>query len=197
MKSWRKFSNLVAFRIRAFTVLIIQALTVSIAYAGGPDPRSLIGLEIAGVNYPNGWKQIGSDGFGSSSTILTTLKNGKHYAFTLERRTNLSKPGEKIKIIRSLVTDAILVSNPTSYHQFARRCYFDEKDADHGMIYAEVGFRRFCDMKTTLVKRAWRINVETGRFERIANTKGLTCEFGLISVGEPDFREGCPTYNWR
>lgn len=197
---WHRFLNSVGVRLHAFAVLGSQALTVSIAYADGPDPRRLIGLEITGTSYPDSWKQIGSDGFGRSPIILTTLQNKskRSYALVLEKQLNIPRSGQKTKTIQSIVTDAIAVKNPTSYHQFARRCYFENPlDAEKNTIYAEVGFNHYCDMKTSLIRRAWQINLATGKFDPITNTHGLTCEFGLISIGEPDFREGCPTYNWR
>lgn len=101
--------------------------------------------------------------------------------------------------MRVIVTDAIRVDNPTSNHKFSRLCYWpaDEAKKTESNIFANVGFAKFCDMKTTLIRRAWKVNLQTGKFDPIPNTKGLVCEYGFVSLGEPDFREGCPTYNWR
>lgn len=159
-----------------------------------PNPADLIGREITGVSYPDGWKMVVSDGFGKSLYTFSVLKNGKRYAMLLKKKTNVPKPGERAT---NRVTDALAVTDPTNRHKFSHVCYFNEKNYQEGeSIYAEVGFARFCDMKTTLIKRAWRINLETGHFDKLPSTKGLTCGFGYVAAGEPDFREGCPTYNW-
>jgi hypothetical protein len=160
------------------------------------DPKDLIGIETYGPSYPSGWTQIGSDGFGASPYILTTLQRNKSYALLLKKQLNEPKGGGRI---RSVVTDAIDVSNPTSYHRFSRLCYFHGEEATktNSNIFAEVGFAKYCDMKTTLIRRAWQINLKTGKFDFLTTTKGLTCEYGFVSLGEPDFREVCPTYNWR
>jgi hypothetical protein len=160
------------------------------------DPKDLIGIETYGPSYPSGWTQIESSGFGSSPYILTTLQRDKEYALLLKKQLNKPKKGERI---RSTVTDAIGVRNPTNHHRFSRLCYFSGEEATKtsSNIFAEVGFVRYCDMKTALIRRAWKINLETGKFDPLITTKGVTCEYGLVSLGELDSREGCPTYNWR
>lgn len=194
-KVCRHLNSLIATCLLA--VGIVAAVNNAHAQQTAPTPKDLIGLEIKGPFYPWGWEQIGSSGFGSSPYILTTLKlsNKKIYAMLLKRQINKPKKGERI---HSIVTDAIRVDNPTSYHRFARLCYLpdDEPNKLKSTIFADVGFAKYCDMKTIIVKRAWKVNLETGKFDALS-TKGLVCEFGLVSVGEPDFREGCPTYNWR
>ncbi len=148
-------------------------------------PTELIGLETNGPFYPDGWKQVASTGFGKSLVILTTLRRGKQYAMLLERQTNMPKPGERI---RSVVTDAISLRNAISYHQTAHLCYApgQEPSKTTANYLAEVGFAKYCDMKTTLIYRAWKINLQTGKFDVVPSTKGMVCEFGYISIGEPD-----------
>jgi hypothetical protein len=162
--------------------------------AAQPNPADLIGQEITGVSYPNGWVMVASDGYGKSPYIFSVLKNKKQYAILLKKKINKSKTGERTK---SLVTDALLVADPTNYHKFSHVCYFSEKNKREGeSIYAEVGFARFCDMETKAIKRAWRVNLETGHFDQLPSTKNLSCGFGYVAAGEPDFRENCPTYSW-
>lgn len=155
--------------------------------------KALIGLEIVGTTYPNGWTQIGSDGFGSSPYTLSTLRNSKTYGLLLERKMAEPKKGERIHVV---VTDAIRVNDPTNQLKFSRLCYFagDESRKTESNIFANVGFAKFCDLKTTLIRRAWKVNLQTGKFDSIQNTKGLICEYGFVSIGDTDFREGCPTY---
>lgn len=178
------------------TLCLTSAFAADKTSADKPAPKELIGLETNGPFFPSGWKQIGSDGFGRSPYILTTLRRDKTYAMLLERQLNEPKKGERI---RAVVTDAIGVGNPTSYHRFSHLCYFPGEEATKttSNILAEIGFTKYCDMKTTLIRRAWRINLETGKFDPLISTKGLTCEYGYVSLGEPDFREGCPTYSFR
>lgn len=160
------------------------------------DPKDLIGIETYGPSYPSDWAQIESSGFGSSPYILTTLQRNKDYALLLKRQLNKPRRGERI---RSTVTDAIGITDPTNHHRFSRLCYFrgEEATKTSSNIFAEVRFVKSCDMKTVLIRRAWKINLETGKFDPLTTTKGLTCEYGLVSLGELDSREGCPTYNWR
>lgn len=174
----------------------IPALAGDKAVKQPPNPEDLVGLETIGPIYPYGWQQIGSDGFGSSQYILTTLRNGNFYALLLKRQLNAPKNGERIL---SAITDAIRVDNPTSELKFSRLCYFagDEAKKTESNIFANVGFARYCDMKTTLIRRAWKANLQTGKFDPIKDTKGLICEYGFVSIGDTDFREGCPTYGLR
>ena len=188
--------------MRALFLMWVVALSSTTAIGGGkavklaPNPAELIGLETIGPIYPNGWNQIGSDGFGSSEYMLTTLRNGNSYALLLKRQLNTPKAGERI---HSVITDAIRVDNPTSQLKFSRLCYFsgDEAKKTESNIFANVGFARYCDMKTTLIRRAWKANLQTGKFDPIKDTKGLVCEYGFVSIGDTDFREGCPTYGLR
>jgi hypothetical protein len=161
-----------------------------------PRPVDLIGLEIVSPIYPSGWKLIGSDGFGTSPFVLNTLRNGETYGLTLEKLLAKPKKGEPIRV---RITDAIRVDNPTSQLRFARLCYFsgDESKKTESNIFANVGFVRYCDLKTTLIRRAWKANLQTGKFDEIKDTKGLVCEYGFVSIGDTDFREGCPTYGLR
>lgn len=170
--------------------------TSAVGATADPDPKDLIGLATNGPFYPSGWRQISSDGFGRSPYFLTTLRRSKAYVMLLERQVSKPKSGERI---RAVVTDAIAVVNPTSYRRFSRICYLAGEEANkmRSNILAEVRFAKFCDMTTALVRRAWRINLQTGKFDPIQNTRGLTCEYGYVALGEPDSREGCPSYNWR
>jgi hypothetical protein len=187
---------------RALMYAVVVALLSAAAFAAdkaakiSPDPGELIGLETIGPFYPFGWTQIGSDGFGSSPFMLSTLRNGNLYALLLQRQLNEPKRGDRI---RAVVTDAIRVDNPTSQLKFSRLCYFagDESKKTESNIFANVGFARYCDLKTTLIRRAWKANLQTGKFDEIKDTKGLICEYGFVSVGDTDFREGCPTYGLR
>ncbi len=184
------------FALSCALLCLLPAFAIDKIAASKPDPTDLIGIETNGPFFPSGWKQVGSDGFGRSPYILTTLRRDKTYAMLLEKQLNEPKKNERI---RTVVTDAIRVGNPTSYHRFSRLCYFSDTEATKttSNILAEVGFVKYCDMKTTLIRRAWRINLETGKFDSLTSTKGLICEYGLVSLGEPDFREGCSSYNWR
>lgn len=155
-----------------------------------PDPKKLIGQRIQGTAYPDGWRQIGSDGFGRSSYSFVTLQNGKTYALTIEKKLNEPKLGERIE---AMVIDAILVDNPTSYFKFSRLCYYvgEESKKTESNIIANVGFARYCDRTTRNIKKAWRINLDTGKFDPIENKEKLTCEYGFVSLGEWDFRDNC------
>ena len=71
--------------VRALIYAVVVALLSAAAFATDkaakifPDPGELIGLETMGPFYPFSGTQIGSDGFGSSPFMLSTLRNGNVY----------------------------------------------------------------------------------------------------------------------
>lgn len=159
-------------------------------------PRDFVGIQLVGTNYPDGWKQIASDGFGRSPYIMTTITKGPRHILLLEKKVGETKINERLRVV---VADAISVTNPTNPLKFARLCYFEGQEAtkNEANILANVRFARYCDMKTRIIRRAWKINLEAGKFEPIQDTKKLICEYGFVSNGDTDFREGCPTYGLR
>lgn len=163
------------------------------------DPKALIGLKSSSQNelYPDGWKVNLATGYGHKGPGLSGLinKDTKQYAFVLIKTTD---EGFIEKTRTWTVMDAIEIkASASNDFRIARRCYYGEKPKKLSeAIVAEVRFKNRCGMTTTNIQRAWRINMKDFKFEPITEIRGLTCEYAHVSIGEPDDRKGCPTYNY-
>ncbi len=162
------------------------------------DPNELIGLKNYGIaTYPNGWKRNLADGYGANGPGLSGLvnKDTGQFAFILIK---MSDEGFMEKTRTWTVMDAIEIkADPTNDFRIARRCYFGEKPKKLSeAIVAEVRFKNRCDLTTKNIQRSWRIDTKAFKFEQLTDIKGLNCEYAHVSVGEPDDRKGCPTFNY-
>ena len=163
-----------------------------------PDIRDLIGMT-NGSNtskYPLGWIRTGDCTYGRSLVICSMLKNGDQQGLILQRQSY--EPKRNGENVPAIITDAMKVFKPNSYDHLAFYCYFEGEELsnyDSFKIFSEVRFPKRCDIKTKTIIHAWTMNLETGKFERVSNTKGLLCEYGYTLRGEPEFRNGCPGYS--
>ena len=185
---------LVACNAIMFTAVDSHAQSKSTNEVAASSPRKLVGLHTNSAFYPYGWKYRGPPPFHSPTHSQVMLKRGNRHALLLERKLPRTS-----QLVEAVVTDAIEIDDPNDPLRVAHICYFEgsEADASRPSIIAEVRFARHCDMKTKLVTRAWRINLESEKFEPLSSTRGLICEYGTVSRGGFDFREQCPTYNFR
>lgn len=163
-----------------------------------PNIKDLIGMT-NGSNtdeYPLGWIKMSGCTFGQSLILCSILKNGKQEGLILQRKDHQPKTiGESVP---TLITDAIAIKNARSFESLAFYCYPKQSDpqkTEGFEIFAEVRFAKRCDVKTTLIQRAWTMNLSSGKFEQIHNTSDLVCEYGNRFRGEPEFRSGCPGYS--
>lgn len=164
------------------------------------DPVDLIGYTVIGSEYPDGWSAIASTTHVKHPYELVTIKKDKKFALAMIKKNQnnieLYKKGfiSKEAATGGIITSAITVLNPSPS---AHICYFG-KDRNarskQDPIYADVSFKRRCDLETTLIHKAWRQNTKTGLLQALTDTHGLTCEFEYVRDGEPEPRKGCPNY---
>jgi hypothetical protein len=123
------------------------------------------------------------------------IKNGNQQGLVLQKQLyEPTKNGEKVP---ATITDAIALKRPNTYDSFSFYCYpFDvnPKIVKGYSIFAEVRFAKRCDVTTKNIQRAWTMNLASGKFEKVNDTKNLICEYGYSLRGEPEFRSGCPGY---
>lgn len=184
----------------ASVLVALLPVTETCAEAKEPVPniKDLVGMT-NGSNtdeYPLKWRKLGGCTYGRSLILCSMLKNGKQEGMILQK---LSREPKKIgESVPALITDAIAIKHPRDYDNLAFYCYPKQSDPNKTEafeIFAEVRFAKRCDVKTTLIQRAWTMNLSTGKFEQVSNTKDLVCEYGLTFRGEPEFRSGCPGYS--
>lgn len=189
-----------AFELSAPVLFLVLAVTAIHAQAKTPTPniKDLIGMT-NGSNaneYPLGWRKLNDCTYGRSLILCSMLKNEKQEGMILQKKSYQSKTiGESVP---ALITDAVALTRPDTYESLAFFCYPKQSDpnkTESFEIFAEVRFAKRCDVKTALIHRAWRMNLSTGKFEQISNTKDLVCEYGYRFRGEPEFRRGCPGYS--
>lgn len=172
---------------------VIAAGPQSTSSADATSPSALIGMKITttqrpiDMRYPFGWQTVTNDRYGwfvYKTLKLIKVRKGSKYALLLQAQLpdQLHTPPSEI------VTDAISVNDPTDYQHFSPHCS-DEKIV--GNIVAEVRFENSCDLETSNVVRAWRINTANARFERVVDTSRLICFFGYASDLDVDIRKNC------
>lgn len=157
------------------------------------SPLALVGVKIKttqkpiDMRYPFGWRIVTNDRYGwfiYKTLKLVKVRRGSKYALLLQMSLQDQMNPEALEI----VTDAISVNDPTDYRHFSPHCS-DEKLA--GSILAEVRFENSCDLETSNVMRAWRIDIASARFERVLDTSRLICFFGYASDFDVDIRKDC------
>ena len=194
----RSASN--TFKLSAPVLFVVLAVTAIHAQAKTPTPniKDLMGLT-NGSNtneYPLGWKWMGDCTYGKSLIVCSKLKNENQEGMILQKLAR--EPRKNGENVPALITDAIQISHPRGYDNLAIYCYPKQSDPNKTRgfeIFAEVRFANRCDVTTTLIHRAWTMNLSTGKFEQLGYTRSLVCEYGLAFRGEPEFRSGCPGYS--
>lgn len=157
----------------------------AIAKKAQPDPRELIGKEIIGTLYPNGWKGIGNP-FSSRAYSLDgmTLYKGHTRAFVLQK---VISPGQGSTPGRYVVADAVKIDvNPYKRGQlFVRDCKHPEVVLlnDDKIIFSEARFK-FCERYSSRVSNAWLVDMKAQKISPIS-PKGMRCEDTFFNNG-PD-----------
>ena len=167
-------------------LLLISASTFCVAATkkGAADPKELIGREIVGNNYPDGWRARSSF-FIHAEHYLDgmTITQNKTHAFVL--RKVISKRTE-LTPRRALIIDAVkLRANPyTSTNLFVAGCkHQGEQEKPHQIIYAEVSFKK-CERYSSRVRAAWLVDTKTEKITPYS-PQGMRCVDTFFNNG-PD-----------
>lgn len=196
--SKKQLARLLLLSIAAISIGLSPSFTApAIGKTVQPDIRDLIGAQVVGTNqYPLGWQNLNDCSYGRSLILCSMLKNGDKQGLILQKQSyEPRKKGEKVP---ATITDAIELKRPNTYDNFAFYCYpldADPKVIKGYSIFAEVRFAKRCDVTTKIIQRAWIMNLDSGKFERVNNTSNLICEYGYALRGEPEFRSDCPGYS--
>jgi hypothetical protein len=196
-KSKSQLARLLRLLIAAIPIGLSTSFTApALGKTMPPDIRDLIGAQVVGTTqYPFGWQNLNDCSYGRSLILCSMLKNGNKQGLILQKQSyEPRKKGEKVP---ATITDVIELKRPNTYDNFAFYCYpldADPKVIKGYSVFAEVRFAKRCDVTTKIIQRAWTMNLDSGKFEKVNDTKNLICEYGYSLRGEPEFRSGCPGY---
>ncbi len=196
-RSNKQLARLLRLSIAAISIGLSPSFTApALGKTVQPDIRDLIGAQVVGTTqYPLGWTLVGDCSSTESLIICSKIKNKNlEGVVAIKRVYQPNKPGDKVP---GIITDATALRRPNTYDSFSFYCYpldADPKTVKGYSIFAEVRFAKRCDVTTKIIQRAWTMNLVSGKFEIVSDTKNLICEYGYSLRGEPEFRSSCPGY---
>lgn len=168
----------------------VGGLFVASAFAAGEpssvgiDPRQLIGKEVEGNSYPDGWRGIGNPFFDADYSLDgETVYKKNVRAFVLRKR--LVKRTDSSPR-RAVVVDAVQIRiNPAKGDGlFISECkHPGVQEKPNQRIYAEVRFKR-CERYSSRVSAAWLIDSKTQKISPVS-PKGMRCVDTFFNNG-PD-----------
>lgn len=179
-------------QIRNLCCLVFVSLSLTSVFAGDerrlkqskPDPKSLIGKEVRGDKYPDGWVS-GQWAMYAKDHNFVMLAKGKSYAFILEEpvKTGTSKT--------SIIVDAVpLKGRPKKddWHDISTDCRgptipTDSERANGRMrFYAEVSYKK-CERYSNNIWSAWQVDLQKNTISS-RPTNGMRCGNTYLDSGE-------------
>lgn len=170
--------------------LVAVVLTSTLATAGQrsmkskPDPKNLIGTEVAGDKYPDGWVS-GAWAIYAKDHNFVMLSKGNSYAFVLEK--SFQTEGAKT----SKIVDAVsLKGRPRRgvWHDMSTDCRGPTTPSDseraNGQFrfYAEVDYKK-CSRYSNNILSAWQVDLRKNTISP-RPTNGMRCGNTYLDSGE-------------